>query len=116
MKRDMDLIRQLLFQIEADNPELAVEGYDDKIVTKHLELLEEAGLIKAFLHKTDQSGVVQVDVERLTWEGYEFLDAARNEEVWNKTKAVVGEKSGSVTFEVLKSLLVETARSIIFGK
>ena len=47
----------------------------------------------------------------LTWEGHEFLDAVRHETVWAKTKEVVKSKGGSVSFEVLKELAIQTFKS-----
>ena len=35
---------------------------------------------------------------RLTWQGHEFLDAARNEDRWNQAKKTISEKGGSLTF------------------
>jgi Hypothetical protein (DUF2513) len=49
-------------------------------IAKHLELLVEAELIKGVLHQTDEHGVYFVDVDRLTWQGHEFLDSARSKE------------------------------------
>jgi Hypothetical protein (DUF2513) len=78
MKRDLDLIRQILLKLEADEPCNLVEGVDEFTITKHLGLLLEAGLIKGIAHETDQSSVYWVDVDRLTWSGHDFLDSARN--------------------------------------
>ena len=38
----------------------------------------------------------------MTWAGYEFLDASKNETVWTKAKKAVGNSS----FDVLKTVLV----------
>ena len=119
MQRDMDLIRQIMLQVERNNcdvkigKEFCVEGYDEVIVAKHIELLDEAGLLKAHFTRTDADGVIGAYVERLTWNGYEFLDAARNETVWMKTKAIVKQKVGTVSFEVFKTLLVEMSKSLL---
>ena len=54
MRRDMDVVRQLLLQLEEDKESLEVEGCSDQIVLKHLDLMEEGGLIKANVIRTDQ--------------------------------------------------------------
>ena len=119
MKRDVDLIRQIMLQAEQTNEKInvgakfKVKGYDDVLVAKHIELLVEAGLLKARLNRTDIDGVVGAYVERLTWDGHEFLDAARNENVWNKTKVIIKEKVGTVSFEVLKTLLINISKSLL---
>jgi hypothetical protein len=43
----------------------------------------------------------------LTWEGHEFLEASRNENVWNKVKAIIKDKGLGLIFEVIKGLLLE---------
>ena len=119
MKRDVDLIRQIILQAEQANEKInvgakfKVKGYDDILVAKHIELLVEAGLLKARLTRTDTDGVVGAYVERLTWDGHEFLDAARNESVWNKAKVTIKEKVGTVSFEVLKTLLIKISKSLL---
>ena len=51
MKRDVDLIRQIILQAEQANEKInvgakfKVKGYDDILVAKHIELLVEAGEI-----------------------------------------------------------------------
>jgi len=47
----------------------------------------------------------------LTWAGHEFIANARNETVWAKVKATVVAKGGTASFEVLKYLVIETAKS-----
>ena len=119
MQRDMDLKRQIMLQVEQIKDEMNIgtkfrlEGYDHILVAKHIELLDEAGLLKAHFTRTDTGGVVDAYVERLTWSGHEFLDAARNETVWKKTKATVKEKVGTVSFEVLKTLLINISKSLL---
>jgi hypothetical protein len=46
----------------------------------------------------------------LTWEGHEFLDAARDDTRWSKAKKLVQEKGGSLMFEALKAVLVQTLK------
>jgi hypothetical protein len=111
MRRDMDLIRKIMLQIESDGNVLLIEGYKKDLILKHLELLEEAGLIKAYFIRTEEVGIVSAQGERLTWYGHEFLDAARNDTLWNKAKGIIGEKTGSVSFAILQILLIELSKS-----
>jgi hypothetical protein len=115
MKRDMELIRAILIEIERDRPAdvslpIKVQGYNDEQVNYHLILLHEAGLIDAL--SFSGSGKEDVIPKRLTWAGHEFLDAARNDNVWNKTKEIVMNKGGNISFEILKGLLSKVAMSI----
>jgi hypothetical protein len=43
----------------------------------------------------------------------EFIANARNDTVWVKVKAAVVAKGGSVSFEVLRFLVIETAKSYL---
>lgn len=109
MKRDMDLIRKILFQIEKESTGLdqlyiRLDGYPDQDVQFHIMLLVEADLIKAL----DFSGgdALHFMPIRLTWAGYEFLDAARDDTRWNKAKETMN-KAGGFVFEVAKALLID---------
>jgi hypothetical protein len=120
----MELIRRILVLAEdqpvpkeGDAPDssfLSVDGYDDVTVARHVELLEEAGLVRANLFEIDSFGVIGARVERLTWQGHEFLDAAKNDTVWQRTMAVVKDKGGSVPFGVFQEIMVGVAK-IVFG-
>ncbi len=114
MKRDVDLIRNILLKVEeTDDTELSakrftVEGYDETIVARHIELLQEADLVDANIVKT-QIGTTAAWIHRLTWSGHEFLDAARNDTVWNKAKDYLTTRGVTLSFEALKLFLNEKA-------
>lgn len=112
MKRDMDLIRKILLAIEAhsepyrwDVP-LTIQGYEEKDICYQVKLLLEAGLIEARII-TASGGKFSCAVNILTWEGHEFMDASRDDSRWEKVKQLVAEKTGSLSFEVLKAGLVQ---------
>jgi hypothetical protein len=117
MKRDLDLVRKILFEVEkSPTPwgwvNLQIPGYSDEEISYHVKLLADAGLVQA----KDLSSTAGFSWKptALTWEGHEFLDAARNETVWNRTKEEVKQKGGAVSFEVLKHLLIKGV-SALFG-
>lgn len=120
-KRDMELIRKLLFVIEEkpnDNPEqtFVVEGYDDSTVQHHLILMYEAGLISAEAYRTDTGRIAKLYlVFRLTWEGHEFLSAARDNTIWNSVKKRAFTHLSEVPFAVLKSALLTAVKNAIEG-
>jgi predicted transcriptional regulator len=114
MKRNMELVRTILIDIEAQTPTdipllVKIPGYSHEEVNYHLILLHEAGLIEA--QKRFGDNKEEVFPERLTWAGHEFLDSARNDNVWNKTKEIVMSKGGDISFEILKGLLSSVAMS-----
>ena len=112
MKRNMDLIRQILLQVEASPHanfpvRISIEGQDDETISYHVRLLDEAGLIEA----RDPGGNKWVPL-RLTWRGQEFLEAARDNNVWEKAKQIAS-KSGGIAFETLFPLLLDLGRKAL---
>lgn len=119
MKRDMDLARKLLLVIEEAPYEgkpgyslSAIDSHTSEEVDYHIMLLNEARLIQA-KSTTYLSGRTKWSVERLTWQGHEFLDAARDQNRWNQAKKTISEKGGSLTFDVLKAVLSQLARQAV---
>jgi hypothetical protein len=121
VKRDWDLIRELLHQLEhrcgpiGANPlssfEVEIEGRCGQEILYHLVLLNEAGLIVA----KDLECEDEWWIYRLTWQGHDFLDAARNDTIWSRAKGIAADKGAGLTFAVLKDLLVRIARDALFG-
>ena len=118
MKRDLDLIKAILLEIEKKDDtspisNLSVEGYDQKSIDYNIHLLNQAGLIKANIARVGANEIYDPIILEMTWSGHEFLDSARNETVWNKGKELIKQHGGSVPFEVLKSVLNQVALSLI---
>jgi hypothetical protein len=119
MKRDMDLVRKILIAFEAapfpdGQDKLHIEGYEDEDVQFHMLLMREAGLVEAIDVSTQRA--IQFLPRRLTWEGYEFLEAARDETNWNKAKKTLAEKAGGLVFSLLKELLITLAKEAVSGR
>jgi hypothetical protein len=119
MKRNMDLIRSILLIAEEQPsrgrrpPALVVDGVDDATVAKHIELLADAGFVEANLLRTETESAIRGQVVRITWQGHEFLDAARSNTIWAKAKTEIAAKAGSVPLELLHRLLLKmSARAL----
>jgi len=116
MKRDMELIRKILIYFE-NKPDdhlvknLEIDGYDPKMVQHHLVMIFEAGFIAAEPERTNTDRVIKVYPFRLTWDGHEFLAAAKNDSIWSKTKKNVFSKVSDIPFSLLKEILIATIRS-----
>jgi Hypothetical protein (DUF2513) len=120
MKRDMELIRELMLAIESkDNifsfQNLYLEGINDlgysfQQIDYHLEILIEAALLIGKVQP--QAGFDRriIDIERLSWNGHEFLDNARNESVWKDTMKQVKEKGGGISIALLTQLLISVTK------
>ncbi len=116
MKRDIDLVRKILLAIEAhtqpgDWIELKIDGYSEEQVTYHVKLLAQADLIEA--NDLSSSSGFDWKVKNLTWEGHEFLEASRDEGRWKKAKALLMEKAGSLSYEILKEVLLSMMKGAI---
>lgn len=109
----MDLIRQLLLDLENDKYD-APSGYVEEEIAYHKALIVESKL--AHGHATVvMNGSILAEITRLTWEGHEFLDAARNETGWRATMKRIATTVGTTSLPVLQALLVEYAKSTLQG-
>ena len=85
MKRNMELIRSILLILEElDDNEfkglMEIEGYEKKEIDYHLQQMLNSNLLKGYLSNADDE--VNFHSVAITWEGHQFLDASRNDNVW----------------------------------
>lgn len=106
MKRDMELVRKLLFLAEADGKDDELcEEYGREMVAGHVAILLDAKLIDGVVEYDQEGRTFASVILRLTWAGHEFLDNARNETVWNKVTATIKNAATTASFEVLVEML-----------
>ncbi len=115
MRRDLDLVRKILFALEnKSHPKpvktLAIDGYDDLMVRYHLVLLAQAKLIDFEPSLTKTGRIISVLAFNPSWHGHEFLDAVRNDTVWQKVKRLAADKSVAIPFEIAKSAAVARSK------
>lgn len=126
MKRDWDLIRKLLTDIEENRDVLAEipaeprltgqpwEDYEQQVkefkaaegrIAGHLELLIDNKFIDG-LHVLRTSGGFSYSLAdpRLTMAGHDLLDTMRSSKVWESIKSTAKKKGIELTFEVIKVL------------
>lgn len=112
MKREPEVIRQLLLDLEACETRNSFKletilklssNKDAELVAAHVRLMLDAGLLTTF---TDHYGQEHRDRLSISNSGYDFLDSVRDDEVWRKTKAVA---------EEVKSTAIETFKEIAKG-
>jgi hypothetical protein len=115
MERDFDLIRLILKDIQATpagRRYTSIENlsaYDPAVVCGHIDLLIDAGLVKGKVTKMFR-GADAILVSGLTWKGYDFLEAAKDDNLWNKAKEKVIKPGVSFTFDLLLEWLKGQAR------
>lgn len=122
MKRDMGLIRQIAFDVEAkahgfdqgiNSTAITIEGYSPHQIAFHCELMHEADLIKTLNVGHMHSEHAEFMIYRLTWKGCDFLDAAREDKVWFATMRRISTRLASVSFDVLISILTQESRILL---
>ena len=101
MKRDDDFIRQLLLECEQS---------DDIHLVARLLLNPSNDELKRYHHirllcDADYFAAVSEHVYRMTNQGYNYLEAIKNETVWAKTKEEVT-KLGGATLDMIKDIAV----------
>ena len=115
MNRDFELIRKILLAVENTPPQETISGfdfgnaYDKQTIFAHVELLIEKDLLKGIVTPKSDLGYSQISVDGLSWSGHDFLQVAKEDTLWNKAFAIVKEKGGAMTFDVLKGLLTKIA-------
>ena len=105
MKRDVDFIREILIHLEENANEhswIVVDKeqfrHEKEEFLYHCRLIIEKGLAKG---RYVDKGTYQFD--SLTWEGHDFLDNARNSNVWKAARNAAGDLSFGVFQKVLEA-------------
>ncbi len=108
MKRDMDVVRDLLLRSEAADGSVSI---NDALETYHVRIMLDARLIEGRISEEITSDAPRNShIHNLTWAGHDFLDAARDETVWRTAKEKVLKPGVSWTFELLKDVLKALAK------
>ena len=116
MQRDMALVRKLLLAIEAserplDTGLVRISNFSNDQIAEHVRILSEAGLVEG-VAKTGERGTHWSEL-RLTWAGHDFIDAARNEQLWRAVTEAINGRTGTASFDVWRAaLLDETFKSL----
>jgi hypothetical protein len=108
MKRDMELIRLLLLDLEheeGDGEKPIISGYSEELINHNCALIIEAGLVHGSIFEDERGLPRGAALLRLTWAGHDFLDSCRDSTTWNKAKSAVLKLGTSWTFEMLKEYL-----------
>ena len=116
MQRNMDLVRMILLRMEADSSgrapqDLGIKSYPPDEIGYHAHIMMQEGLIDGFKTESHPEAIPI----SLTWKGHEFLDLVRDQERWNKAKAViakVGSAPISVWMKVLSDLLWKSVETV----
>ena len=119
MKRNWDVIREVLIRFEekpSKERALQLDAWSEDIqpeVSYNVDILLDGGLLDGKMLPTLDPGPINFLVFRLTWQGHEFLDAIKNDTVWNKTKESFVSKGLSMTFELVKSVAISITKELL---
>ena len=109
MKRDMELLRQVMLAAEKTNDpyeliDPKVDGHSEAEISYHIALLDDAGL----LHGQDRSaiGIFRWSAGTLTWAGHEFVESVRDDSVWKEALALSAETGSGTVFELLNKAIM----------
>lgn len=110
MKRDMELIRKVMLAAEkSEDPTKLVdpkfESHSETEISYQIALLDDAGLLHG--HDRTAIGVFRWSAGRLTWAGHEFVEAVRDESVWQEALAITAKSGDGTVFELLKKALMQ---------
>lgn len=108
MKRDPDIIRTIALAMESLPPGehlSEMPGIDPHVFAAHAQWMSDEGLIEAQFLPMMSGGPTIVMIDRLTWSGCDFLDAARSDTLWKKARTSIIAPSASWTFDILKEWL-----------
>ena len=120
MRRDMDLVREILMQLAdaagpLDASAFVDEAHPRELVAYHFQIMDEGGLIVASLLASASSPYTSAQAVRLTWTGNEFLDSVRSPEVWRRAKLAVAKATGAASLAVIQAAAQKICESLVTG-
>ena len=123
MKRNLDLIRDIMLFIEnSDDITIRIptgsniikdssgQDYNEQTVFRHIELLADAELIKANITEINTDIVIIATITGITWQGYEFLETIREQDIFDKIKSQLS-KISSFALPIVQQLGVELLKT-----
>ena len=120
MKRDLDLIRNMLLLIEAYDKPSSMSSNDFKnlnpdvnVIDYHLYLLADSGYIDYMDVNTIGHFYPQIRVNWMTSSGCDYLDAVRSASIWKTTKNKLSEIGGQASLDVVKAVAEHFALSAL---
>lgn len=125
MKRDWDLLRQIMLNIEDDKPifdgliheveSAEAEQRQDNRLLGHLDLLVANGFVcgaKTVKSTRGYAGFSACNTG-LTMAGHDLLDTIRSATIWESIKATAKKKGIELSFEAVKVLSVAALKHLV---
>jgi Hypothetical protein (DUF2513) len=122
MTRDMELIRRIILAIQerktAELQPLEIPDVDPVVLTRHLEMLDNAGYIEAEKSVPfEKHRPLTFIVKDLTWAGHDFAAVLENDTVWSRLKEKLSPRElATIPFSVLKTVGLGILEHYLKGK
>ena len=125
MKRNLSLVRNLLLGIEklidelktscsSKDMEALLYDYTHQDIVSHLRLLQRAGFIDADI-RSWVDGSFDMTIRGLTITGFEYLDAVRDDSIWQTIEEGLSQQEGYVALDAVKEAALQIATTTLLS-
>ena len=117
MKRDLDLIRQILLTVEEDHDgkqaitSLYISGYSRTTVQYHIRLLAEGDYLD--VNQIDTFAGTTYHIQGMTFKGHDYLDTIRDNTVWTQTKERLAQVGNTASLALVKATATEILKALL---
>lgn len=120
MKRNMDLVREILLEIEKQYKgtviyNFSIKDYMKEDVAVHCKVMKEAGLLSDCAIGYSDNEISMINVGNLTWEGYDYLDLIRDDTTWKKVKDTAKAKGIPLMIDTVKQIATAIVSAVTQG-
>jgi hypothetical protein len=119
MKRDMEIIRSILLNVEDDKYQYGervhLDGVSDVVCGHHVALIFDAGLAEGRLLTSSSIGIAGAMIFRLTSAGHDFCDGIRQDTIWNKAREHILKPGASYGLSILVEYVRVQVHKKVFG-
>lgn len=118
MKRDLNLIRNMLLRIEELNStkqKITIDSFLDlcaepALISLHIELLIDSNYIETSEPIYCET-IKDFSIYRITSDGYDYLDSIRENSIWERTENMLFKVGGSAALNVVKDIAVSIIKT-----
>lgn len=128
MKLNPECIRDIMFYLEENltmNSNLEINeisvfdlpeklNYSIEEIANTLLVLDDANFIVCYRNNGDDA-IVALDIYRITYTGYQFLESIRPDSVWKKVQTISG-NIGSFSLNVISQIATSVLTQMINGQ
>lgn len=128
MKLNPECIRDIMFYLEENltmNSDLEINeisvfdlpeklNYSIEEIANTLLVLDDANFIVCYRNNGDDA-IAALDIYRITYTGYQFLESIRPDSVWKKVQTVSG-NIGSFSLNVISQIATSVLTQMINGQ